>query len=120
MMDKQNRKELINAYKDRKATGGVCAIKNTATGRLLLAATADLQGYQNRFAFAKQVGSCVDNRLETDWHKYGAAAFELEVLETLEQSPTQTAAEFRADVKALRELWLERYDENLLYEKGSG
>jgi hypothetical protein len=102
------RKELKAQYKERKVIGGVFVIRNTATGKLFLDATTDLQGSKNRFAFAKQTGSCTDLKLQSDWAKQGASAFALEVLEELEKGDAQTNAEFAADVKTLKELWAEK------------
>jgi hypothetical protein len=86
----------------------VFVIRNTLTDKLLLDATADLQGSKNRFAFAQQTGSCTDLKLQGDWAKQGASAFALEVLEELAKSETQTDAEFAADIKCLKEMWAEK------------
>ncbi len=109
------KKELKAQYKERQVIGGVFVIRNTATDKLFLDATTDLQGSKNRFAFAQQTGSCIDLKLQSDWAKQGAAAFALEVLEELEKSETQTSAEFSADVKCLKELWAEKLADKDLY-----
>ena len=57
-MDRQNRRELIAAYKGRKVRGGVFGIRNTVSGKILLLSTADLQGCENRFRFSQMTGSC--------------------------------------------------------------
>ncbi len=115
MDGKQSRKSLTAAYKEKRALGGVAAVVCAATGKRLLLSGTDLRGMQNRFDFSKATGSCVSPRLQSDWSRLGAGAFSFEVLETLEQQPTQDAAAFRADVKALEELWRERYNPEALY-----
>lgn len=115
MDGKQNRKSLTAAYKEKRALGGVAAVVCTLTGKRLLLSGADLRGMQNRFDFSKATGSCVSPRLQSDWNRFGADAFSFEVLETLEQQPTQDAAAFRADLKALEELWRERCKPEELY-----
>jgi hypothetical protein len=102
------KRELKAQYKERKVIGGVFVIRNTATDKLFLDATTDLQGSKNRFAFAQQTGSCTDLKLQGDWAKQGASAFALEVLEELPKGETQTDAEFAADIKCLKEMWAEK------------
>ena len=51
----------------------------------------------------------------TDWNKYGAAAFSLLILETLEKDKDQTDAEYRDDLKTLLELELDKHDPAELY-----
>jgi hypothetical protein len=109
------KKELKAQYKKRKVIGGVFVIRNTATGKLFLDATTDLQGSKNRFAFAQQTGSCTDLKLQGDWAKQGASDFALEVLEDLAKTDTQTEAEFAADIKCLKEMWAEKLADKELY-----
>lgn len=107
-MDKQARRAAAAAYKSRRQLGGVYQIKCTATGRVLLGWAVDLRGSENRFRFAQMTGSCVNYALQDDWNRYGGSAFVFEVLETLGQEETQSAAEFQADVQTLFELWQEK------------
>lgn len=107
------KKELATQYKEREVTGGIFAIRNTATGRILLDSTADLQGSENRFLFSQKTGFCIHMKLQQDWATYGAGGFTFVVLEPLKKGNAQTDAEFKADLSVLKELWLERLcDEN--------
>jgi hypothetical protein len=112
----KSKKELQAEYKERKVIGGVFAIKNTLTGRILLDSTPDLQGSINRFEFAKKTGSCVSMKLQKDWHPLEAPPFTLEVLEELEKTGNQSDAEFRADLLTLKEIWLEKLADADLYD----
>ncbi|MDR3644354.1 MAG: GIY-YIG nuclease family protein [Clostridia bacterium] len=114
-MEAQSKKEIRAAYKERKVTGGICAIKNTCSGRMLLAAVADLQGYRNRFEFSKATGGCINIKLQKDWDSLGADAFAFEVLEELVKKEAQTSKEFLDDIATLKEMWLEKLDPELLY-----
>ena len=114
-MEKQNKKELQAAYKERKVIGGICAIKNAENGKMLLASVADLQGYKNRFEFSKLTGSCINVKLQKDWKKFGADSFALEVVEELVKKDSQTSEEFDDDIKTLKEIWLEKLDPDKLY-----
>lgn len=114
-MDRQNKKEMTSAYRDRRVIGGVCAIKNTVNGKVLISAVTDLQGYRNRYEFIRSTNGCMDVRLQNDWKRYGAGAFTFEVLEELEKKDSQTAGEFSNDIKTLKDIWLEKFNPDRLY-----
>jgi hypothetical protein len=104
------RKEIINAYKERKLRGGVYTITNTVSGKYLIGHAANLKSVQNRFQFAITTGSPVHPKLQKDWNELGAKAFVLGVLEELEQKPEQSQAEFMDDLKTLEQLWRANLD----------
>ena len=114
-MDKQSKKEMAAAYKEKKKIGGIYAVRNSVTGRALLGSAPDMEGFRNRFSFSQATDACVQPKLDDDWKAYGAAAFVLEVLETLEKEEEQTDREFADDLKTLKELWLEKLDPESLY-----
>lgn len=99
----------------RKEIGGVCAIKNTQNNKVLLLPAPDLQGCRNRFDFSQKTGGCVNIKLQNDWNKYGPQAFTFHVLEELEKKETQSAKEFKEDLKTLMELWREKFAAEELY-----
>jgi hypothetical protein len=105
--DVRTKKELQAAYKERKIIGGIFAIKNTVSGKALIESSADMQGSINRFEFMKKSGSCYNPKLQKDWFP-DAPPFRFEALEELEKPPEQTDAAFKADLSALKELWLEK------------
>jgi hypothetical protein len=114
-MDKQHRKDIISAYKERPIIGGVYGIKNMVNGKMLLLSTADLQGAKNRFQFCQLMNSCTYIKLQNDWKHLGAKSFVFETLEELKMQEGQTTREFKAELKVLEELWLEKLDGNKLY-----
>lgn len=114
-MDRQNRRELIAAYKERKVCGGVFGIRNTVTGKILLLSTTDLQGCENRFRFSQMTGSCTYSKVQKDWAQYGGQAFCFELYEALEKKETQTDRQFREDIDTLYGLWLEKLQGQALY-----
>lgn len=114
-MEKHNKKEMLTAYKERKVVGGICAVRNTVDGKMLLTAVADIQGYRNRYEFAKSTGSCVHVKLQKDWEKFGPDGFVFEVLEELVKKETQTPKEFSEDIRILMEIWLEKINPGSLY-----
>ena len=114
-MDKRYKKELLTEYKVRKETGGIYIIRNIVNGRVLLLSTANLQGSKNRFAFSQKTGGCENLKLAADWKEFGSDAFTLEVIEEIDKSEGQTPEEFKADIKLLYSLWLEKLAGTNLY-----
>jgi len=111
----KTKKEMISEYKGRAVTGGAYAVRNTGSGKLFVDVTADLQGSRNRFDFSKQTGTCVYLKLQNDWKAQGGEVFAFEVLEELQKGETQSAAEFKADLDALKDLWLEKLADKEMY-----
>ena len=98
------RKEITNEYKERKIIGGVYTITNTTNGKYFIGHAANLDSIRNHFQFAVTTGSTVHPKLQKDWKELGAQAFQLGVLEELEQKPEQSQAEFMDDLKTLEQL----------------
>ena len=114
-MKPQNKKDLLAAYKQRKQIGGVYAVTNTKTGRMLVLASAEISGIQKRYEFAEMTGGCFHPKLQRDAETYGNGAFTFTVLETLEKKDTQTDKEFADDLDMLLQLRLEQYGREQLY-----
>jgi hypothetical protein len=117
MTDQARRKALREHYEQTPAEAGVYRIVNRVTGKALLGATPNLPSMRNKLDFAHSTGSTgvFDYRLRADVLQYGVAAFELEVLETLDVKPEMTPAQIRADLAALEDLWREQLDPATLY-----
>ena len=115
MAEKRSKKELLRAFKAEREVGGVYAIKNRETGRALIQTTTTISKATGILSFAKLTGSCVHPLLADDWKACGPDAFELEILETLDRKDTETDAEFAEEVRALGELWAERFPEETRY-----
>ena len=109
-MNPQNKKDLVNAYKQRKQVGGIYAVTNTKTGKALVLATADVGGIQKRYEFNELMGGCFHPKLLKDAKTYGNDAFQLTVLEEIERKDTQSDRDFKDDLDTLLEMWLEKYD----------
>lgn len=111
----QNKKELIDAYKNRKQIGGICKITNTKTGKIFLFTTADTIGSKNRFEFSKKTGSAINLKLQADWNLYGEDVFEFEIIEQLEKNLDQTVKEFNEDLNELLELYIQKFSNVDMY-----
>lgn len=106
----ENRKDLINAYKQRKIIGGVFTVTNTATGRYLLEAAGDITARQNAFNFSVSTNNPFDYKMRKEWQTSGAAAFNFKVLDTLEKKENQSQEQFLEDLKMLEEIQAEKLD----------
>jgi hypothetical protein len=112
----ERRRELRAEYEQRPSEAGVYALRNTATGRVLVAATRDLAAARNRLDFAKatQTPGALDHRVAADVRAFGVDAFAFEILDTLEITPAMTSDDVRADLGALEQLWREKLAASLL------
>ncbi len=114
-MDKEKRKKLAETYTSRKKVGAVIAISCAGSGKRMLISVPDLPGYENRFAFSKQINSPVHEKLRKDWFEYGAGSFSLEVLESLEKKEDQTDNDFWDCLRILLEIYAEKENPDTLY-----
>ena len=117
MDSKAQRRQRTAEYKQTHPEAGVYRLINTQTGRALLGSAANLQSVRSKLEFARKTGSSggLSHRIVADLGRYGAAAFELEILEVLETRPEMTAAEIASDLTTLEELWREKLDPAQLY-----
>jgi hypothetical protein len=117
MAEGDRRKALREQYRQTPPAAGVYRILNTQNQRALLGSTPNLAGIRNKLAWAQTTNTpgALDHRLSEDIRRFGLGAFSFEVLDMLELTPEMTAAQVRADLDALEQLWRERLDPTLLY-----
>ena len=82
--DKQ-RRELVRQYKQSGPVMGVYAIRNLATGRVLLGAGLNAEGALNRHRFELQLKTHRNAALQADWNALGAEAFRFELVDRLKK-----------------------------------
>lgn len=85
MTSKEERKEAIRKFKERKARCGVFAIRCTASGRAWVDITRNLEAAKNSAWFSLRNGSFRDRTLQDEWNAHGEAAFVYEVLDQLDE-----------------------------------
>jgi hypothetical protein len=104
------RRELRETYEQRSPQAGVYALRNTVTGRTLVASAPDLDAVRNRLDFARATNSvgALDGRLASDIREHGMDAIVFEVLDTLTVAPGTTPDRVRADLAELERLWREK------------
>ncbi|MFI5261455.1 MAG: GIY-YIG nuclease family protein [Candidatus Limnocylindrales bacterium] len=110
MTSAERRRELRARYDQRDREAGVYGLRNTATGRVLLATSIDLTAVRNKVEFARATGtpSALDGRLAADIREFGIDTFTFEVLDVLDVTPEMSVDDVRADLVALEQLWREK------------
>jgi hypothetical protein len=102
-----DRKALIRDYKQRRPPAGVYRVRNTVTGRSLVAASRNLPAILNRHQAQLRMSAHPSKRLQADWAEHGPESFVFEVLDTLppRDDPTYDPV---PDLTVLEDMWLER------------
>ena len=100
VMDRAKRKELTQAYKLAFPSMGIFAIRNLATGRVLIDQSANLNGTFNRHRVELQLGTHRNKALMEDWRTHGEANFVFEVLETIKER-SEPDFNYRAEMARL-------------------
>lgn len=107
MTDRARRKALIGAYKLAFPPMGIYAVRNVATGRMLVDRSANTTATLNRHRTELRLGLHRIRALQEDWRTLGESAFAFEVLEALEER-TDPAFDYEAELARLLEAWRER------------
>ena len=104
-MEKQKRKELLEAYKQQKTMMGVVQIKNEINGKLFVMGFPNLK---NKWASQRtqlDMGRHMNLALQKDWNAFGPNAFSYEVLE---EKSTEDMPDVRYEVRQMENKWLEK------------
>lgn len=83
-MQGDDKKAAVRAYKERKVEAGIYAVRCKASGQLWVGSAPDLSTIQNRLWFTLRQQSNSHRSLQETWTRYGAEAFEFEIVERLE------------------------------------
>lgn len=89
-MDKQKRKNLIQAYKLRQAEMGIIQLKNTMTADRYVTISRDTQADLNSQRFKLKANWHPNKELQSQWNDVGEGAFEFSVVELLDYDETTT------------------------------
>ena len=110
MIDKARRRVIAAEYRQTKPDAGVFRIRCDGLDQVLVGSTLDLRSEQNKLAWAKATGSpgALDRRFAGAIAEFGLDALTFETLEVLEVTPSMTAAQVRADLATLEDLWGEK------------
>lgn len=106
-MDRTRRKELTQSYKLALPPTGIYAIRNLASGRMLVGQSTNLTGALNRHRTELKLGSHRNKALMADWRTHGEAGFVFEVLEKIDERP-EPDFDYKAEIARLLALWQAR------------
>jgi hypothetical protein len=102
-----DKKRLKQEYQQNHRQTGVFQIRNLVNGKVFVGSGLDLPGIMNRHRFELTLGEHRNSKLQTEWNEFGSESFAFEVLDQL--TPREApAADSRADLASLEELWLEK------------
>ena len=100
MLSKEQKKEAINSFKERKSLLGVFAVRCTTSGKVWVGFSRNLDATRNGIWFSLRHGGHRDKPLQDEWNAQGEPAFQYEVLEKLKDDVTLLlVAELLKDTK---------------------
>ena len=102
-----DKKALRRDYKEHRPTMGVYQVRNTVTGRALVAASKDVSSILNRHKAQLSMDAHPSKTLQADWAQHGADSFAFEMLDRLTPSDAPGYDPID-DLTALEDLWLDK------------
>ena len=106
MPSRESRKAAIRDFKLRPPNRGVFAVRCTASGHVWVGASPNLDAARNATVAALRMGSHRERAIQDAWNAHGEAAFQFEILETLD--PDLVAMSVGDTLKAKKREWAER------------
>ncbi|MEV2908636.1 GIY-YIG nuclease family protein [Paenibacillus larvae] len=103
-INKEQRAELQQAYKELKKRAAVYQIRNTMNGKLFIDSTLNLKTL-NGEKFMLNMGTHNNRSLQQEWKEFGEDAFVFEVLEELKK-PENEYVDIKDELKKLKDKWL--------------
>lgn len=97
---------LTRQYKSSPPPMGVYAIRNLATGRVVVRGSLNLPGAMNRVRFELGLRQHRDRALMDDWLRHGEANFRFEVLDTIKPRE-EPGFDYTSELQAMLTLWTE-------------
>jgi len=85
MQSKPSRKQSIQEFKERKSLLGAYAVRCTATGKVWVGVSRNLEATKNGCWFVLRNGLHLDRPLQEEWNAHGEPAFQYEILDGLEE-----------------------------------
>jgi|ERR1700733_1209717 hypothetical protein len=81
MQSKESRKESIRKFKEQKPLLGAYAVRCTATGRVWVGVSRNLNATKNGCWFTLRNGSHQEKSMQADWNAHGESTFQYEILD---------------------------------------
>ena len=84
MLSKEQKREAISQFKERKTLRGIYAVRCTVDGQSWVGASRNLDATGNSVWFSLRQGGHREASLQAAWNAHGEPAFEYVVLEKLD------------------------------------
>lgn len=104
-MDKQSRRDALQAYKEKKTVAGIYAIRCAGSDQVWVAGARNVESQQARFWFGLKNGGHINTAMQSAWTTHGADSFSFEILETIDDE-AMTPMGIADQVKARERHWL--------------
>lgn len=104
-MDKKDRKELLEKFKQIKDYMGVIRITNKVNGKIFVEAYPNLKNKWITMKGQLGMGRHPNSHLQKDWNEMGPEAFTYEVLE---QKESADITDMKWELKQIKKPWLEK------------
>ncbi|QHW34747.1 GIY-YIG nuclease family protein [Paenibacillus rhizovicinus] len=104
-MDKNKRKELLEAYKQVKTYMGIIQITNRTNGKIYVDAYPNLKNKWTSIQAQLNMGRFPNAGLQQEWKTHGPDAFAYEVLD---QKEADDIADIKWEMKMLEKKWMEK------------
>lgn len=105
-LDKQSKKDKVQAYKDRVPEMGIICLRSLATGESFLGASKDIPADFNSVIFKLNAGNHPNKAMQALWKKQGEVGFEQIVLERFEQK--DSTKDPTDELEVLRQRYLDQ------------
>lgn len=101
-----SRKDMKEAYKNRKIRAGVYQIRNKVNNKIYVGSSNDLVAIWNRNEFQLKGGLHTNKELQKDWGEFGEENFVYEILAELKQSDEEPR-DYKKEAEELELLYIE-------------
>jgi hypothetical protein len=113
MQSTLDKKKAIREFKERKPCRGTFAVRCTASNRVWVGSSNNLDATKNGLWFSLRIGSHPVKSLQSEWNAHGEGAFAYEILEKLEEDlHPLTIADL---LKEKKSHWIARLEASPLY-----
>jgi hypothetical protein len=107
IMDKDKRKELMEAYKQIKVYMGVYQIKNNENSKVLIGTSCNLKNRWLTLRMQLESNRHPNARLQKDWNDFGPDSFSYEVIE---QKKCKDMVNINWELENMEKEWLEKLE----------
>lgn len=108
-MDRTRRKELLEQYKQMKPDMGVYMFKSINTNTVYLGCDKNIKATINGDRFKLNANSHRNKKLQKDWNENKEENFVIKVVQLLEYDKDESKTDYSEDLKILREICKDRF-----------